>query len=384
MALLEPNNKITFANQLRGFAVICVVVTHYFGLYWTARPLIAQYILAPVLEGPSPNIIYHLSFPTFNSGAFGVGLFFLISGFVIPFSLTKMGAIRFLIARFLRIFPTYWVASGIMLGVVWLSGRYWGHPFLFNAHQIAVNLLLVHMQAIQPTFDLVNWTLTVEFTFYLVAVIMSPFITRSSVLALINLTLAILAFVTWAPASWGTLQPFGLTFSVESTKYQLMLTTFLFIGTLFNFALRDKISHFTLVGATVAIFGANAMMWQKTAFADQFWVVPLNYFYALLIFSACYMLRHKFKPSRLLDFLADISYPLYLLHSIIGYVIIRFATSKGIPSVPAEFLAFAIVVVLAYVVHVLVEQPTANLGKSIGRKPSIKRAPDEIAQQRYQ
>lgn len=194
--------KITFANQLRGFAVICVVVTHYFGVYWLARPLVAQYILAPVLDGPSPNIVYHLSFPTFNSGAFGVGLFFLISGFVIPFSLIKMGGVRFLIARVLRIYPTYWVASGLMLATVWLSGRYWGQAFLFGPEQIIPNLLLIHMQAIQPTFDLVNWTLSVELVFYVVAIFMSPFIKRASLLAIINLTVAILAFITWAPASW--------------------------------------------------------------------------------------------------------------------------------------------------------------------------------------
>jgi peptidoglycan/LPS O-acetylase OafA/YrhL len=134
--------------------------------------------------------------------------------------------------------------------------------------------------------------------------------------------------------------------------------------------LRGAISKCGLVGATIAVLGINAMMWQKTAFADQFWVVPLNYFYALIVFAACYALRHKFKPSRLLDFLADISYPLYLVHSIIGYAIIRYATSRGLPALPAECLAFVVVVALAYLIHVVVEMPTANFGKSIGRRKS--------------
>ncbi len=42
-----------------------------------------------------------------NFGAFGVALFFLISGFVIPLSFQSYGRLDFLVARFFRIYPTY-------------------------------------------------------------------------------------------------------------------------------------------------------------------------------------------------------------------------------------------------------------------------------------
>ena len=47
-----------------------------------------------------------LSFPL-NWGPFGVALFFVISGFVIPFSFETYGRLDFIVARFFRIYPTY-------------------------------------------------------------------------------------------------------------------------------------------------------------------------------------------------------------------------------------------------------------------------------------
>lgn len=44
----------------------------------------------------------------------------------------------------------------------------------------------------------------------------------------------------------------------------------------------------------------------------------ISYTYALLVFSVCYLVRELFRKNRALDFMADISYPLYLVHSMIG------------------------------------------------------------------
>ncbi|QIE24838.1 acyltransferase [Caballeronia sp. SBC2] len=368
MALTEQHGtKITFANQLRGFAVICVVITHYLGIYWFARPLVAQYILAPVAQSPTPSLVYHILPPTFNPGPFGVGLFFLISGFVIPFTLEKLGIIRFAVARILRIFPTYWSATAVMLFSVWLSGKYWGNHFSFNIHQIVTNLLLIHMQAFQPSIDLVNWTLAIEIMFYVIAILMSPFIKRRSAIALVSYSLAVLAFLTWAPVAWGLIHPGGITISIDATKYELMFTTFLFIGTLFNFAHRLSISVGTLIGATIAMFLSFCMMWQKTVLADQFWLVPANYGYALVVFSVCYAFRHRFRPSKILDFFADVSYPLYIIHSVTGYAIIRFSMVYGLGAYAAMATATAISIAVAYLLHIGVEKPTANLGKNLFR-----------------
>lgn len=373
------NTKITFANQLRGIAVLCVIVAHYTGIYWGAPDLVSAYIHAPIAVGPAPTWPGYIVFPTLNYGPFGVALFFLISGFVIPFSLQKMGRAKFLVARTLRIFPTYWLASCVTIFVTWVSSRAWEMPFHLGHAQIVTNALLLHGLLNYPTIDLVNWTLAVEFKFYIAAALMWPFIKRSSAIALVNFSVGILAFLTWTPASWGTIASHGLVFSLDALKCDLMYLTFLFIGTLFNFALRKDISTRTLVAAVTGLFIVFLMMWQKTVLAVQFWVVPANYGYALIVFSACYAARARFKASRILDFFADISYPFYLVHALIGYTIIRLLMAHEVGYSISAVCAFISVVALAYVLHILVEVPSANAGKMLAYRLAQQKLPGSIA-----
>ncbi len=47
----------------------------------------------------------------FRPGEYGVFVFFLVSGFIIPASLEKRGSVRaFWVGRVLRLYPLYWVA----------------------------------------------------------------------------------------------------------------------------------------------------------------------------------------------------------------------------------------------------------------------------------
>jgi peptidoglycan/LPS O-acetylase OafA/YrhL len=365
---MSTAGKILFANQLRGIAVLCVIVAHYSGIYWGARDVVSENIYAPVAQGLNPGIDAYLSFPTFSHGPFGVALFFLISGFVIPFSLEKMGRGRFILARAIRIFPTYWIASAVTICAMWLSARYWGVEYPLASKHVIPNLFLVNLELGIAPMDLVNWTLSIEIKFYVAAALMWPFIKRGSALALVNFAVVVLAVLNWMPPAWGDLYVHGTHIWVEGAKYQLMFVPFLFIGTLFNFALREKITTRGLLGATLAIGIAFSMMWQKTVLAGQFWIVPANYGYALIVFSACYALRRRFKPFGVLDFFADISYPLYIVHALIGYATIRILMAHDWPYLLAAGSAFALVIGIAYLLHVVIESPTANLAKRLGTK----------------
>lgn len=366
------DDKIAFANQLRGLAVLSVIFGHYTWIYWADRSLVATYIRAPVVTGPASRISSYANIPTFNFGPFGVALFFLISGFVIPFSIEKLGRGKFAIARILRIVPTYWIACAITLTVAEISGTYWGRPSVFTPQEVLQNLFLINPQVRQPSLDLVNWTLAIEVLFYICAACMWPFIRRGSSLALVNFAVVVLAYLKWAPAAWNAFKVFDIQVSMGPTRYEMMLVCFIFIGTLFNFRLREKISSGDLIGSTSAIFVVFLMMWQDTELVSEFWSTPLNYGYALAVFSACFALRARFRASRILDFIADISYPLYLIHAVMGYAVARFLTSLDAPFPIAISIALTIVVGAAYVIHIAVEAPTARLGKVASKKnPTI-------------
>lgn len=225
----HASDRALFANQLRGVAVIAVLIVHWCGVYWFSRDVVASYIHAPVVEGPSSSMIYWLTIPTFNYGPFGVSIFFLISGFVIPFSLNRLEPAKFLVARFLRIYPTYIVASLIMLGLVYLSSRYWGQAFAMPWDRLIANLLLLQGNAHYPSIDMVNWTLAIEIKFYIIAALLYRSIKAGNTLPIILFAVAVLAACEALPgllAGWD-LRP-GL---VDSLKTELMCVIFMFIGT---------------------------------------------------------------------------------------------------------------------------------------------------------
>ncbi|HEX7643062.1 MAG TPA: acyltransferase [Burkholderiaceae bacterium] len=360
----ESTGKITFANQLRGVAVLCVIITHYFGIYWGARDVVAQYTFAPVLAGPAPRFIGYIAPPTFNYGPFGVALFFLISGFVIPFSLDKMGSLRFLVARALRIYPTYWVATSLMLTVAWLSSRYWGMPFHMDLRQLWANLLLFNAELGLPSFDMVNWTLSIEVKFYVAAVLLWPLLRRAALVTLLGYAALVLLAILYLPGQ----AKIGETFiSVDYAKVEAMYTVFLFIGTLFHFASKGRLSPFVLGGGVLALFVLFVLMWPRTVLLDQYWRVTANYGYALVLFALCYMLRARFRPGRVLDFFAAISYPLYLIHAVSGYAVMHILMDCGLPYLAAMPLALVFALTVATVLHYLVELPTASAGKRLHR-----------------
>src|SRR5262249_17779929 len=114
--------RLWFAQGLRAVACLLVVVAHYFEAFLQSHQTTASLALFPPLtELPTPGFLR--AFPWlathgFPFGGVGVALFFLVSGFVIPFSLQKNSLGGFFVRRFFRLYPTLWVALLLILGIL--------------------------------------------------------------------------------------------------------------------------------------------------------------------------------------------------------------------------------------------------------------------------
>src|SRR5581483_12200850 len=84
---------------------------------------------------------------------------------------------------------------------------------------------------------------------------------------------------------------------------------------------------------------------------------------------ACFVLRARFRPHRLLDAMAAISYPLYVVHALIGYVVIRIGIDLGLGYAASFLIAFALAIVMATALHLLVERPMMRAGRRFARAP---------------
>ena len=350
VVILSANKKITFANQLRGIAAVLVVLSHICGAFWSVRDVVGYYSGTPPVVGDQPFISGYISNQYLNFGALGVAVFFMISGFVIPMSLGRMSKARFIVGRFLRIYPTYIAAFSVGMLAVWLSCMYWGKDFMWNYQAILTNMFLVHTFTDLGSIDLVNWTLAVELKFYIVICLMGGLVVAGRVWPLLVFSLAV----------------FGLNKLTKSyIGIELMFVSFMMMGVLFNYLFRGIINVFVCAAACAWIMALFLIGWDSGG-------VSQNYVYGFAIFATAYAFRDKFVDIRVLDFFADISYPLYVVHSLVAYGIMRVLLEHGLPTGVVVPVAGLCVVGIAYAIHVLVEKPTMHLGKKL-------RAPSKLA-----
>jgi peptidoglycan/LPS O-acetylase OafA/YrhL len=341
--------KLAFAHQLRGIAALLIVITHYFGVYYGAQAVVAQITASPDLHLVAAGWVRHLDFPLFK-GPFGVAVFFLISGFVIPFSLRKNSATGFLLARALRIYPTYIACLAMGLLAVTLSSRYWNMPFAPDWAQLAANAGLVHNLLGIGTFDTINWTLAIEIKFYLLAAVCAPALLRSKPLVLAAIAAAVIGLNLLPAAALST---------------DLNYILFMLIGVLFYQHHQGLIGTARLAIGAVLLLGAFLLGWRLGTQHDQVPVLAEYYVYALVTFGLCYALRDRFRPLRVLDFFADISYPLYAVHPLVGYTLIKILMQRGLPFGAAVSIAFACAIALAWALHKTVETASSNYGKKL-------------------
>ena len=360
--------RIRFANQLRGLAAVSVMVSHLVGVYWIVPDAVSMVTFSPAQAGPPPAVEAFFHWPWFSFGPFGVALFFLISGMVIPFSFAAHGRASFAAARLLRIYPTYLAALALELLVTYASAQAWGRPFAVSFGAMVTNAALVYDLVLHPSLDLVNWTLSVELKFYALAVLLMPALragrTGPVLLAGAGLTAVNLVMA----AGWvGDLAAVPSSPSYTVSSYSAYLG-YMLIGVLFNYRIRGLLGVPAFLGSVAILVGFFLVSWRVGVLAGQFTFVSNNYLYALVLFSILYAGRRFVPANPVLDGLAAISFPLYLVHSLVGYAMLRaLMVGAGLGYWPALGVTVVGVGLVATGLHWTVERPTARMGRYLGR-----------------
>lgn len=104
----------------------------------------------------------------FKYGVAGVDLFFIISGFVIFMSITKVSSTKeFLVNRISRLYPTYWTCVLITFLVKIVVGFYMPYKAAPNLWDLLGNLTMFQYYLNIKDIDGPYWTMIVEMLFYL-------------------------------------------------------------------------------------------------------------------------------------------------------------------------------------------------------------------------
>ena len=144
----EPR-RLAWLDALRGIAALAVVFDH---------------LGSHVLPSVRAEVV-----PWFDPGKYGVMVFFLVSGYVVPASLERRGSIRgFWVSRVLRLYPLWGTAITALMVL-----NIFGLASFRGAQQHPAAAALAHVLMLQdllgvPSAVNVLWTLSYEMVFYLI------------------------------------------------------------------------------------------------------------------------------------------------------------------------------------------------------------------------
>lgn len=296
--LVAPaTHRVGFLDSLRFIAAFAVVLQHY--LENEAYP-------------------WGLWFVNLGPGVFGVALFFIISGFVMPLSVQRgFAPAEFAVRRLFRIYPLLLTIFAVMF----IGSRVTAPP-AFDAARLAsfgqwmANLLLVQDFVGAPKIYGVTWTLTLELIWYTIfAAAILTFRGRSiawlSILAPAGLVvLTILSLIVHHRIPAGRIgMLYAAIFGMQAFRH--------FNGAVGNrrFCVDAVVFTGVMVGANAVAFGVFKHPTITLYQAVAPWFVATALF--LIVYAPSRVRHAAVLKSPLIVMLGEISYSIYLVHPLV-------------------------------------------------------------------
>ncbi len=323
IAHVKQHHRILELDALRGIAAMAIMAYHYFFRY------------NEIYAHPYTKVAWT------NCGKYFVYLFFIISGFVIFWSLNNLKKpFDFMVSRFSRLYPAYWTALVITFSMVCLFGLPGRKISIQNG---LLNLLMFHEALGVPHIDGVYWTLTIELIFYWWSFILYLFN------QLKNIELWICPLII-----------LSIFQGIEIINMPNELTKILLIN------------HIYFFGAGICFYKILNKEANKLTililFTTLFSTIPSFSIKHFLIFSSFYIFFYlsingyfKFLKNPVFIFMGSLSYPLYLIHQNIGYIIINQSYNFDYPLVYGICSAITLSILIAYCINKYIEKPSSFL-----------------------
>lgn len=347
---MEPTarKKFNSLQAVRGFAACIVVFHHSFR---------AISVNAPAdLAAASP---IHVSPSLVELAAFGVDLFFVLSGFLMvyisgPYARGEKTVIDFFIHRIIRIWPLYVLATAFYLAMqIFGSGTHGtGLPFDASLIRLASLFFVPSFNvtgALQPIVG-VGWTLNYEALFYVVfslAILVQP----KHILAALAGLLSILFIAGWLANDASVASTFLRNPIIFEFLFGAIIATFYSKGLI-------RIDGFLAIAIGFALLLAFINFSN-----DDPWRFLLRGAPASIIFIGFLMLEDRVKWPYWVITLGNASYSIYLIHLAVVQKISKYlfpVLSRAIPSAAAEVTALIAIVLsigAGLLVHFYIERP---------------------------
>jgi len=294
---------------------------------------------------------YPLLAPLAKYGSLGVELFFMISGFVILMTAADGSLKKFIVSRMVRLYPAFWACCTITFVAIVLMDD---PRFSASIGQYLVNMTLLSKFFKVPSIDGVYWSLFVEIRFYALV---------AFVLLIKRIHQAQLFLILWLLSSVVL-----VIIPVDKLRYLLIVdySAYFIAGATYFLVWKQGVSKgkFFLIIASwgLAIYqSTNAF----SGFEKQFSTTINGYIVAgiiTMIFVAMFLVSIRctgfFGRNRWL-MVGAITYPLYLIHQNIGYLIFN----ANYPAVSNHLVLWGTILfmlLVAYLVNVFIEKKISS------------------------
>ena len=292
-----------------------------------------------------------LVYSCFSFGQYGVHLFFIISGLVIPWSLYYSNYkldnfFKFFIKRLIRLEPPYIVSVLLMLMVLFLRK----YSPVYNNADIVVTFkqVLLHIGYLIPFFkdmhwvNNVYWTLAIEFQYYLVIGLLYFLFTskRSHV--------RLCAYIIIA----------GISIILPNADFLPYRLPIFGIGILIFLYKSNHIAIIELLFVSLIFLADIFIFNEKIAFI----ITTVSEVIILLLFDV---------SNKALTFIGKFSYSVYLLHAIIGAAFVNFLShyASSVSSKVIVVIAGLIVTFCSsYLMYIFIEKPSKKLSSKLAYK----------------
>ena len=338
-------------DGLRAIAAMSVFVQHFIGDVSRA-------------DGAASGALYpwfYASEHSIDLGRFGVILFFLISGFVIPFSIGGPAPLtRFAISRVFRLYPAFWLA------IVCLTFLYWSAGTPASLATILANLTMGPALFGQGWMSGIYWTLFIELIFYFMAagLFCSRLLFNPAVVAI-----AAVGLVTSTAGPVLVRQYLGFGLPVSYIGLHL---SFLFSGLLLRLGMIERLKYasgwaaYLLVYQLLAVFAVADFSLMR---GDAFILVgtaPIMWAYIFAIALFIFAVLFSVPKSNALVRIGSVSYSIYLFHWIVNTSIYDFIPLTGGWGDLVTMLVCAVTTIgFSGLVFRFVEKPAIALGRSL-------------------
>lgn len=299
--------RIESLDALRGLAALVVMLRHYTTIF--------------SIDYGVPN---NFNFE-FKYGYLGVELFFLISGFVIFMTIEQVNTSKeFIVKRFVRLYPTYWLSILITTIVILLFGL---PKMQFSIKDFLLNLTMIQ-DVVNPILhtkhiDGVYWSLAAELLFYGFILLLFQlkglkyikvigfFWVLISIICIPNdisvLMLGIIFNLKWSPLFFGGILFYKLwKYDTEKIKWN---------------------THFLILFSLISYYILTLTKVEDESKSNFIECIVITFFF-LVFYLVAFQKLNFLGKGKILLFLGKISYPLYLLHQNIGYIILFYLINK--------------------------------------------------------